>query len=283
MSFFIEPLPIHLPPVAGHALQASRFDPAGKPKGLILMLHGFKGFKDWGFFPFAAALLAREGFVVLTFNYSHNGIGPHPQEMTELDKFRDNTFSRELGETLAVIEWAKAGSIPGIPAGLPLGLIGHSRGGAMALLAGAGHAAVNAICTWAAVSYFNRYPPEVIEQWKREGMLEIKNQRTGQVLQLGWNLHADLMAHIGDTLSIEKAAQRCTQPLLIMHGDKDEAVPVEDAENLHRWCPHSSLQVIAEAGHTFGIVHPFAGNNPQFEQVMRHSLLFFTQHLKPQA
>ena len=38
--------------------------------------HGFKGFKDWGFFPHLADRLARAGLVAVSFNFSGSGVGP---------------------------------------------------------------------------------------------------------------------------------------------------------------------------------------------------------------
>ncbi len=37
---------------------------------VIIFLHGFKGFKDWGPFPDACEDLARSGFGVLAMNFS---------------------------------------------------------------------------------------------------------------------------------------------------------------------------------------------------------------------
>jgi uncharacterized protein len=42
---------------------------------VILFVHGFKGFKDWGAFPDACEEFARVGFAVVAFNLSLNGVG----------------------------------------------------------------------------------------------------------------------------------------------------------------------------------------------------------------
>jgi len=41
-------------------------------------VHGFKGFKDWGFVPYIGETFASKGFAFLTFNFSHNGIESNP-------------------------------------------------------------------------------------------------------------------------------------------------------------------------------------------------------------
>ena len=40
----------------------------------IVICHGFKGFKNWAFFPVIAESLAEAGYFALTFNFSRNGI-----------------------------------------------------------------------------------------------------------------------------------------------------------------------------------------------------------------
>ncbi|MDH3268405.1 MAG: alpha/beta hydrolase, partial [Ignavibacteria bacterium] len=64
----------------------------------LIFVHGFKGFKDWGFWPYTGNYFGNRGFFVLTFNFSNNGVGEKLTEFTELDKFANNTFSLELEE-----------------------------------------------------------------------------------------------------------------------------------------------------------------------------------------
>ena len=44
-----------------------------KKKALILFVHGFKGFKDWGVFNLMANAFAEKDFIFLKINLSHNG------------------------------------------------------------------------------------------------------------------------------------------------------------------------------------------------------------------
>jgi len=69
----------------------------------IVLVHGFKGFKDWGYAPYFSNYFATKGFFVITFNFSHNGIGENKFEFTELEKFANNTFSREISELEDVV------------------------------------------------------------------------------------------------------------------------------------------------------------------------------------
>ncbi len=246
----------------------------------VVYLHGFKGFKDWGFTPYVGARFASVGIRFLAMNFSHNGIGDDPIEFTELERFRENTFSLELDEALEVIGKYKEGKLFGASAGVPMGLLGHSRGGGIALLA-SGHPAIQAICTWASVSTFARYPQHVIDLWRQQGYLDVPNARTGQLMQLGWQIHEDLEAHMDGRLSLTAAVQRLQKPLCIIHGDQDEAVSDADARAIFEWADQAraELHIIQGAGHTFGAKHPFAGTHPHLEDLIGHTLKFFKIHL----
>lgn len=75
--------------------------PEGEPPlSAIVVAHGFKGFKDWGFFPHLCECLARDGHAVVSFNFSLNGIGDDPTEFTQLENFARNTLSRDVDEIL---------------------------------------------------------------------------------------------------------------------------------------------------------------------------------------
>jgi uncharacterized protein len=252
--------------------------PADAPT--VVYLHGFKGFKDWGFAPYVAGRFVECGMRFLAMNFSHNGIGDNPLEFTELEKFRDNTFSLELTEAEEIIGKYHAGALFGADAGSVMGLLGHSRGGGIALLA-SGHPAIQAVCTWASVATFARYPAHVIELWRQQGVLDVPNARTGQLMQLGFQIHEDLVAHMDGRLSITQAVNRLQKPLCIIHGDADEAVPAADARAIFEWADQAQveLHLIPEAGHTFGAKHPFEQAHAHLEAALAHTMHFFTRHL----
>src|SRR3989339_708969 len=116
----------------------------------LVFVHGFKGFKDWGFGPYLGEYFANRGFFVITFNFSHNGIGENKTEFNELEKFAKNTFSREVRELNEIIS-AFRNDFFEVKGNTPLGLIGHSRGGAIVLLTASKRTDVDAIVTWAAI------------------------------------------------------------------------------------------------------------------------------------
>lgn len=106
-------------------LRCSHFPAQEAPKSLIVIAHGYKGFKDWGMFPYIATTLSQD-HEVITFNFSHAGIGEDLLHFTELEKFARNTFRRELKDIEILLSYLsqhpKFGS-------LPLFLLGHSLEG----------------------------------------------------------------------------------------------------------------------------------------------------------
>lgn len=258
-----------------------RFFEDSSSKPVIVFCHGFKGFKDWGPFPNWGRRLAQAGFAAVHFNFSYNGVHPDaPTEFTEPGKFAQNTLTRELDDLQAVLDTIADGDLPA-PAVDPdrIGLVGHSRGGGIAILQAARDDRVQTLVTWAAVDGFiRRFSDEQIEDWKTQGYTEVVNSRTGEVMRLDQVLYRDALAH-EDELDVMAAAGRLDIPWLIVHAQDDESVGFDAAEHLYAQSATADL-VEAEGGHTFGGAHPFDGTVPgSLEQVWRKSIKFFHDHL----
>jgi pimeloyl-ACP methyl ester carboxylesterase len=264
-------------------LQLPAPPPDGGPSPAVVICHGFKGFLDWGFFPPLADLLVERGFAALRFNYSGSGMRPGDELVTDTDAFRRNTFSLEKVETLRVLE-AVTGRVaelaPGRIDGQRLGLLGHSRGGAAAILAAAEAGdRLKALVTWSAIASFDRYGGDQRKQWREQGSLPVVNGRTGQELELGIELLDDAEGN-REALDLEAAAARLRAPWLIVHGVDDETVPVDEARTLHRAAGgEPELVEVAEGSHTFGARHPFAGPTRPLIQALNATQTWFRRHL----
>jgi pimeloyl-ACP methyl ester carboxylesterase len=69
-------------------------------------------------------------------------------------------------------------------------------------------------------------------------------------------------------------------PWLIVHGDEDETVPVEEGRRLAAQAGgEHELRVIPGASHTLGGRHPFAGPTPQLIQTFNATQRWFRAHL----
>ncbi|MBI1938743.1 MAG: alpha/beta hydrolase [Ignavibacteriales bacterium] len=243
----------------------------------LILVHGFKGFKDWGFGPYLADYFAKKGFLVVTFNFSHNGIGENTVEFTELEKFAENTFSREVRELNEIID-ALRNNFFGFGSKGKLGLVGHSRGGAISLLTASKINDVDAAAVWASISKLDRYSKRQKEEWRKKSSFDVMNMRTKQIMKLNLCLLDDIEKNSAGSLNIENAVKNFNKPLLIVHGDQDLAVPIAEAEQLYEWSDKSKTEFykLFGTGHTFGIVHPFAGTNHKFEKLLEKTTDFFT-------
>ncbi len=246
----------------------------------IILVHGFKGFKDWGSFPYVAKYFANEGYFVLTFNFSHNGVGESLTEFTELDKFSENTFSLEISELSELVHAYKNGFFGKI-SNNEIGLIGHSRGGAISILTASKLNEINAVAIWASVADFDRYSNRQKEEWRKKGKFEVLNTRTKQVMALNVSLLEDLEKNKNSLLNIEKAVKNLNRPLFIAHGEQDLSVKIKEAEMIYNWSDKNRtiFYRIPSTGHTFNMKHPFDGSNPVFEDLLKETKIFFNTNL----
>ena len=266
----------------GHLIRISRFgEKEFGQRPCILYIHGFKGFKDWGFVPHMAESISSAGFDVITFNFSHNGIGEDGQNFTELEAFSNNSFSLEREEAIEMIRLVAFSDFFGGHLLKPLGLLGHSRGGGIALLAAAASEEVRAVCTWASVSTFDRFSKAQIEAWRKKGYHEVVNSRTGQVFKLGQNMLKDVEKNLRKKLNILEATRQLGKPLQIVHGQTDETVPYFEAEQLNIFADPmtSDLRLIPNGSHTFGAKHPFEEETVPLRLAIDVTIDFFTQQL----
>lgn len=115
-----------------------RYISTNNKKPLILFVHGFKGFKDWGVFNLMADEFANHGFIFMKVNLSHNGTTPDKLiDFADLEAFGNNNFTIELGDLKDSIDYLFSSNnvIPNEELELNnLNLMGHSRGGGLVLL-----------------------------------------------------------------------------------------------------------------------------------------------------
>jgi len=252
------------------------------PAPVVVICHGFKGFKDWGFFPYLAQRLAEAEFGAVRFNFSHNGVGEDLQNFTELDKFAVNTIGKEMEDLESVLDALRVGRLPGSDRmdASRIALLGHSRGVATAILVGSGYPGVRTLIAWAGISSVDRYPAPVKEGWRNVGKLPIINARTGQEMPLAVSVLEDLEIN-REKYDILKAVAGLEIPFLVVHGDEDETVPLSEGSLLHDSTPRGlrGLQLIPGGGHAFGAVHPFAGPTPELKEAVRVTLEWLSTRL----
>jgi uncharacterized protein len=235
--------------------------PSPDPKPVVVHVHGFKGFKDWGYFSPMARYFAEAGFIFIKLNFSHNGVTiQSPIDFVDLEAFGMNNFSIEQADLGLVIDFIFSGEfpLPGPEIDLNrLYLTGHSRGGAAVILKGYFDERVKAVASWAGVNDLSNYFSESeLERWKKEGVIYVLNARTGQRMPLFYQVVEDYLANEG-SLDLPAAIRKYSKPLLVVHGTSDETVPYQVALLTKKWYPPTELFLLQEADHVFGGSHPW--------------------------
>lgn len=130
-------------------------------------------------------------------------------------------------------------------AGQPVTFIGSSLGGYLAALYAARHAEVERVVLLApAFGFAKRYAEslgaEAVDEWRRQGWREVFHYAMQAPMRLGWTFLEDAGRY--------EAEPEVTQPTLILHGRRDDVVPVEASRAFAATRPHVRL-VEYDSGH----------------------------------
>lgn len=224
---------------------------------LVVFVHGFMGFMDWGAWHLVRDYFTSAGYDFCRFNLSHNGGTPtDPIDFPDEAAFGQNTYSKELFDISSVLNHIESRH----QTYHKIHLIGHSRGGGMAILAAQQWQQVSPlgqICTWAAICDIERRFPsgQELEEWRNKGVKFVKNGRTLQELPQDFELYLNYKRN-KEKLDILKAAKEIGKHLHIFHGDQDASVPISEAYEL-REASGAEVSEIKGADHVFGAVHPW--------------------------
>ena len=274
-------VPFSVPSSDGFPLRGAVHLPDGDTAPCVLVVHGFKGFGNWGFFPLLCDRLAEAGLAACRFNLSSSGVGEDGETFSEKERFEQSTISREVEDILLMADLAARGELPGAPTRPgPVGLLGHSRGGGNAILAAAREPRVAALVTWAAVATVVRFNEEQVAAIREQGFWRVENARTGDVFEMGLEAFDDFVQNAED-LDIISGARSLEIPALVIHGTADKSVPfVEGLALAEAFHENGSFLPLEGAGHTFGATHPMPGEVPSdLEEGMLASAAHLAAHL----
>jgi putative redox protein len=203
---------------------------------------------------FLAESLAARGILALRFDFRYVG--------DSSGKFADITYSGEVEDLQAAYEFMQSRR-----SGKTV-IFGSSMGGTVALLFAAQEASVAAVVILAAPGHPENFPkriltPEQLQRWRERGY----------TLYHGKRLNVSLLDDL-ERLNVPEAARRIRCPVLILHGDADEVVPVDEAYELHESLTSPKMLSIFKAtDHRF--------SNPEImRQAMTQALDWLTEHAK---
>lgn len=243
----------------------------GPPVACVLLIHGFKGYKDYGFIPMLARDLCERGMLVHRFNFSTSGMTNDTETFARPDLFEMNTWGRQVEDVVRVVGAIGKGEIAG--KGLDRFLIGHSRGGATALLAAGRHHAklgLTGVVTLSSVDRCNSMPPQEQDLMLQRGYTVTTSSRTGQELRIDANWLVEQLDHPQDhdVLAQTAHASKAGIAVCVIHGDDDESVDLEQGRAIAQ-AAHTPLIVLAGGDHVLNMPNPSTLQAPRSVQLLK--------------
>ncbi|WP_248926542.1 alpha/beta hydrolase family protein [Paenibacillus hamazuiensis] len=255
-------------------IRASVFHVNTEARGTLIISHGFKGFKDWGFFPYAAEQLS-EFLDVISFNFSHNGVGDDLQQFTELEKFAQNTYSLEVEDLAAVVRAVKSKAIGDVSVhGNPIFLLGHSKGAGTSLIYALDHPGETAgVISWNGIADVNIFSAENVEEMRSRGRSYTLNGRTKQQMPLD-RVILDDIAQNRERFDLLRRIGTIDVPVALIQGTEDHDRLRKGSAKLLAANPSIRYVAVEGGNHTFNAVHPFAGTTESLDQAIAETKRF---------
>lgn len=258
----------------GNVLRGDIYSGGITNQPVLIISHGFKAYREWGFFPYIAETFANEGMIVINIDYSRNGIIDPEKGIFDVDIFRTISVTQEIADlnnvidSLSVLLKSNIDNWNG-----DVYLLGHSLGGAVSIITASKRNDITKIVTWGSIGNIDRDTDRQKEHWRAKGILEFENRITGQTLMLDVEYLEDKLRNKQD-YDLEKCASNVKVPFLIVHGEKDFTVSTQEAKLLHSVAPNSRLEIINKASHTFNCRHPFTGTNDILDEAINCTINF---------
>ena len=228
-------------------------------KTVIIFCHGYKGFKDWGAWNLMAKAFAEAGFFFLKFNFSYNGgTIDQPVDFPDLNAFGNNNYIKELDDLEVIIDWIYNSKEFEKEINNNISLLGHSRGGGIVLLRANEDNRVKSVISLASVCDFGKRTSTIgdLEKWKKEGVKYVLNGRTKQKMPHYYQFYENYIQN-KERLDIEKAVKNLEIPHLIIHGNNDTSILIDEAKRLKEWNSSAVYKIVKNADHVFNTSHPW--------------------------
>lgn len=244
---------------------------AGQLSPLVIFVNGHNGFYNYGMFPYIQQRLFENSISSFSFNFSHGGVRGDADVFEDLEKYERNCMRLETEDLMCVLQNSKER----FESHTKIFLLAHSLGGVPALF-GAKKALdkkinLQGIILVSTVSSLNFWPAEVLNEWAAAGIYYKKNNRTKQNLPQGFEFLQEILK-CNKNWNVKESIQSVKTPILIIHGNNDEAVGVEHSETLFGWINDkgkSQLTIVPGATHTYNTKHPFDNTSPELEYLIQ--------------
>ncbi len=212
-------------------------DPAGDiSRPVIILCHGFTTSKESFTTIKLEERLNKEN--IATFRFDFFGHGESEGDFPEI------TISEGVDDILRSIDYLKALGYSKI------GLFGSSFGGGCSIMAASKTDDLYLLALKSPVSnYYERdlavLGQDELEKWKKEGCRFHINAK-GTKFKMNYTFFEDYANNDG-----YEEAKKISIPVFIIHGNKDEAVPVEQSVKISKIFPNCRLEIIDGADHRY--------------------------------
>lgn len=250
---------------------------SNEKKPIVIVVHGFKSFRRWGFNPFLLQKFNEAGFNSLAFDFSRNGIADEEKMLYDVDIFRKNTVGVCIDDLNSILDHLPINEELAEYWNGDIYLCGHSMGGAISILCSQNRAEVKKISLWGAISKWDRNTRRQKNEWKEKGFMEFKENSTGQMLYLDYS-YLEYKEVNKEKIDIRENLRNLDIPIQVIHGEQDFTVPAKEGEILFKKAknPKSELHIISKTGHTFGIRHPMKESNKGLEEAVNFTVNYFS-------
>ncbi|MBW2992152.1 alpha/beta hydrolase [Candidatus Woesearchaeota archaeon] len=205
----------------GNKLTCLVAKPEGKAEGLIVSSQGFGSTKERPQYQSLLNELPKLGFIIVVFEFQ--GLGESEGE------YKEKTVTRDLEDLKSVFEHTYQNYEFNKE---KVFLFGSSFGGLTALILALEDKRIKGLVLKAPVSGFKeKY--DILDHKRRD------------------ELNYDEFVEDGIKYDVYSKASELNIPIKIIHGDKDESVPVEQSKKLIELCPNAELKIIEGEGHRF--------------------------------
>lgn len=226
---------------------------------IIIMAHGFTGDKsEWGRFAPTAEVLNKAGYNVLVFDFSGSG-------ESDDDSL---TVGKQVDDLNCAIKYVSDKGFKKI------GLLGLSLGGLVSLKVHSPEKNIKTMVLWAPVTdkkenyAEKKFNPEELKELKEKGYIT-------KIMEAGIRKKIIIdkqMVKDRESVNQKELLPHIDCPVLIIHGNQDESVPLEDSKSAIKYLsPESKLEIIHGADHQF---------SEQLDTIIELSINWFKRYLE---
>jgi uncharacterized protein len=218
----------------GRSISGTLVNPGVATDRVVVLCHGFMGFKDSVTNRALGDLLVRRHVASLRFDFFGHGRSE--------GRLHDLLLTTLIGQAAAALAFVQGRGLT------RQALFGASFGGLVALLSAARHPSLAALALRCPVGDFaavlrQRFGRAAVELWRRLGTVPAS---LGQVPVHG-RFYDDCLRY-----DAYEAASRLRVPAIMVHGERDELIPVEQVRRIYDSIPvEKALHILPGADHRF--------------------------------